>query len=146
MGAAMRVEQLAGLGADAGAGWVEDDQLGAVAVEDGAAEEVEGGGLVDGVGGAAFGERARRSATAVGLASTAVICGEAAGEHAGEEADAGVEVPGEGAGAGLVFVVADELDEGFEEEAVDLEEAAAGDPVGFVEDAVVEAGGSGFGE
>ena len=89
---------------------------------------------------------ARRSATAVGLASTAVICGEAAGEHAGEEADAGEEVPGEGAGAGLVFVVADQLDEGFEEEAVGLEEAAAGDPVGFVEHAVVEAGGSGFGD
>ena len=89
---------------------------------------------------------ARRSATAVGLASTAVICVEAAREHAGEETDAGVEIPGERAGAWLVVVVADELDEGFEQEAVDLEEAAAGDPVGFVEDAIVEAGGAGFGD
>ena len=127
-------EERAGFEADAGAGWVEDDEVGAVAIEDGAAEEVECGGLVDGaVLRAEFGEGGAEVGDGGGVGFDGGDLGEAAGEDAGEEADAGEEIPGEGAGAGLVGVVADEFDEGFEEEAVDLEEAAAGDPVGFVE-------------
>jgi len=71
--------------------------------------------------------------------------GEGAGEDAAEEADAGVEVPCECAGAGDVVVGGDEVDGGVDEEAVDLEEAAAGDPVRFVGYFVGQAGGACFG-
>ena len=85
-------EQRADFEAGAGAGRVEDDEVGAVALEDGGAEEVEGGGF-DGAevaGSLVAGERGEG-----GLGD--LDCGdldEAAGEGAGEEADAGVEVPG----------------------------------------------------
>ena len=49
-------EEFAGFEAYAGTRRVEDDEVGAVAIEDGAAQEVERGGLVDRTGGAAFGE------------------------------------------------------------------------------------------
>gem|GEM_PF-4177672 len=50
-GGAHALEDLAGLGADPGAGWIEDDKVGAVAVKDGAVEEVECGRLDDRAGG-----------------------------------------------------------------------------------------------
>ena len=84
-------EEFADLGAGAGAGRVEDDERGAVALEDGGLEEVEGGGL-DGVavGQAGGGERGEG-----GLGDLdGGDLGEASGKSAREEANSGVEVEG----------------------------------------------------
>src|ERR1035437_3596199 len=115
-------EERADFGAGSGAGWVEDDEVGALALYDGGAEEVERGGTdraeVRELGG---GERG-------GGGFGDLDCGdlrEAAGQHAGEEADASVEVPCQLAGA----VRCDQREEFGQQEAVDLEEGSAWNPV-----------------
>ncbi len=133
-------EQSADLRPGAGARRIEDDEVGAVALEDGGAEEVEGRGF----DGAAIGKSAGGQSGEGGLRGLdSGDAGEVRGERAGEEADAGVEVPCESARA----VGGDEREEFGQEKAVDLEERAAWNPVGprvAIEgwrfDRVVEAG------
>ncbi len=97
LGRLQAVEQGADLGADAGAGRIHDDQVGALALEDGGLEEVEGGAGDGAVRGAL--ERAGEvdRGGLGGFDGDDLL--EGRGERAGEEADAGVEIPGEGAGA-----------------------------------------------
>jgi hypothetical protein len=83
-------EQGADLGAGAGARRVEDDAVGAVALEDRSAEEVEGGGF-DGVEVGKFGLGERGEGGLGDLDGG--DAGEVRCERAGKEADAGVEVP-----------------------------------------------------
>ena len=83
-------EQLADLRAGSGAGRVEDDEVGTVALDHRGAEEVERGGL----DGAEIDEAGCRECAGGGFGD--LDCGDAVevwGERAGKEADAGVEVP-----------------------------------------------------
>jgi len=132
-------EQRADFEARAGAWWVEDDEVGTLALDDGLLQKGQRG----------FGDGSVLRAELfecggeVGGGYVAGLDGgdlcEAAGEDAGEEADAGEEVPCDVAGARRCVVPRDEIDERGDEEAVDLEEAAAGDPVRLVAYFVVEA-------
>ena len=125
-------EQCADLGASAGAGWVEDDEVGAVALEDGGLEEVEGGGF-DGV---AIGELSGGEGRECGLGDLdGGDLSEVCGECAGEEADAGIEVRRPDCPAA---VCGDQREEFWEKVAVDLEEGSAGDPVAEVRGSVVD--------
>ncbi len=126
VGAAMRPSSAQTSGAGAGAGWVEEDEVGAVALEDGAAEEVERGGL----DAWRFGSLVAASAVLRGVGDLDrgdVGEGGRAGGRRGRHRrrDPRRETCSErlrfGCGQG---------DELRDEEAVDLEEGCAGNPVG----------------
>ena len=123
--------------AEACAWGIEDDEVGALALEDGGAEEVKGGG-VDGVEGRGLDGEVGQSDGGCFRALNCYDMLKGFGERAREEAYAGEEIPGECAGA----VGGDDLDERFDEEAVDLEEGTAADPVFAFSDCVAEAGGA----
>jgi hypothetical protein len=81
----------ADLWAGSGAGWIEDDEIGAVALEDGDAEEVERSGF-DGVEVGELGCGERRGGGFGDLYGGDL--GESGGKGAGEESYSGVEVEG----------------------------------------------------
>ena len=95
---------------------------------------------------AAFGQTRAQVGDGCGIGLDRDDLFEAARQDASKQAYPGEEIPRKLSRARLIGIVADQLHQGFEQEAVDLEEAAAGDPVSLIEHAIVESGRACFGD
>ncbi len=122
------VKQRADFEAGAGARRVEDDEVGALALGDGFLQEGQRGFGDGAMLGAEFFERGGEVGGGDGAGFDGGDLREVASEDAGEEADAGEEVPCDVAAT----IFGDKLDEFTDEKAVDLEESAARYPVTLV--------------